>query len=117
MNETMAILGKMMDFAAVRHQVLANNLANVNTPTYKRCDVEFHKQLASAIESGGVDRIQQTAAEIVEDDVTLPRPDGNNVSLEREMGEISMNAMLFDFSSKVLNRKFSSLQKAMSGPS
>ena len=41
-----------LEGAGKRHEALAANLANANTPGYQRVDVEFHGALASAMERG-----------------------------------------------------------------
>ncbi|MFH0880983.1 MAG: flagellar basal body rod protein FlgB, partial [Lentisphaerota bacterium] len=49
MDETTQVLNKMLDVSALRQRVLANNLANINTPGYKRLDVKFRDELTDAI--------------------------------------------------------------------
>ena len=46
----------------LRQQVIANNLANVNTPGFKRSDVEFQRQLAEALQFGGAARASTSRA-------------------------------------------------------
>ena len=51
-DTTMVGLERAMSGAQMRQQVLANNLANANTPGFKRSDVDFHSALAAAFGQG-----------------------------------------------------------------
>lgn len=109
---------KMMDYAAMRHEALASNLANAETQGYRRVDVKpnFQDSLRSAVEMGRVDQIREAKPEIETDPhaVTL-RADGNNVELDRELMEISRNAMNYEFLTDYIGRTYSKLNKAISG--
>ncbi len=115
MNETIQILNKLMDVSAVRQRVLAHNLANVNTPGFKRQDVQFRDALASAIESGNVQKIQDVRPVITEDRTSPSRPDGNTVSMQDEMALLADNSLLFQLSSKIIDNKFSRLKSVIKG--
>ena len=114
MNDTIQVLGKLMDAAALRQKVLSNNLANANTPGYLRKDVEFGEALASAMK-GGPDAVSRVKPEIIEDTEARVDGQGNSVSLQKEMGELAQNAMLYDFAAEMTAHKFSGLRKAISG--
>ena len=43
------VLDKALDASALRHEAISNNLANADTPNYKRQDVNFEVQLAKAL--------------------------------------------------------------------
>ena len=47
------LLSKMVDYTALKQKVIANNIANVNTPGYKRMDVSFNQDLKRAVENQG----------------------------------------------------------------
>lgn len=120
MDNTIILLNKLLDATSVRHQVLANNLANVNTVGYKRHDVHFKDALVSALksESRPSERAMEIASvepEFFEDEVTPARADGNNVSTQVELGEISQNELLYRVSTKALSMKYERLKKAMGG--
>ena len=115
MDETTAILNKLMDVATVRQRVLANNLANINTPGFKRQDVRFQEALASAVEMGGIDQVKQVKPDIYLDTTMPARADGNTVSLEDEMSKMVQNNILFDFSAKTLKAKFMRIHSAIKG--
>ena len=115
MDESIQLLEKMMDVTALRHRVLANNLANVDTPRFTRQDVKFKEMLANAIDTGDADKIAKVQPEVVKDTVSGYRPDGNNVSLQRELGEITENSLIYQFSGSAVTRKFELLKQAIKG--
>ncbi len=114
MNSTIDMLSKVMDVAALRHKVIANNLANVNTPGYQRKDVKFVDALAAAIEKGPV-HVKDLTFDVMVDELAVPDARGNSVSLQREVGEIAQNELLYNFAAEMTSRKFSGLSKAISG--
>jgi len=115
MNDSIQILSKLLDASALRHRVLANNLANVDTPRFKRQDVLFRDALAKAIDSPDGSKVTDVQPRVSMDTVTPGRPDGNNVSTQRELGEMTENALLYQFATRAINLKFSSLTKAIKG--
>ncbi len=115
MNESIGMLSKLLDCTALRQRVLANNLANANTPQFKRMDVRFQTELTSAIQSHDVDRINAVAPEITVDREAPVRGDGNSVSLQEEMGEMAENALLYQFATRAISRKFAGISKAIKG--
>lgn len=44
-DNSINLLGKMLDVSATKHKVIANNIANINTPGYKKMEVSFAEQL------------------------------------------------------------------------
>ena len=112
MNETIEILGKLMDATALRQKVLSNNLANANTPGYLRKDVKFSSALANAIDHG-IDKIREVSPEVSIDADAPVDSRGNSVSIQKEMGEISQNELLYNFASEMTAHKFSGLRKAI----
>jgi flagellar basal-body rod protein FlgB len=107
------MLSKVMDFAAARHAVLANNLANVNTPGFKRSDLQFKEALAKAIDSKDVTELRNLEPEVVEDNTQSVRADGNNVSAHTEMTAMTQNELLFQVSARFLSSKILRLKSAM----
>jgi flagellar basal-body rod protein FlgB len=115
MNDPIQVLSKLLDATALRHRVLANNLANVDTPQFKRQDVTFRDAFAKAIESSDGTKLADVQPKIVVDTVTPGRPDGNNVSTQRELGEMTENSLLYQFATKSINFRFTQLTKAIKG--
>lgn len=114
-SESIELLSKVMDITTLRHRVLADNLANANTPNFIRSDLNFREQLTSAIDSGESAQIQGVTPEIQEDHLSPMSPDGNNVSVQKEMGGMMENQLMYNFAARIIDRKFDGLKKAIAG--
>ena len=94
------ILGTAMHGATVRGAVLTNNIANVDTPGFKRSVVTFEDQLSAAVndfrQTGRLDLRSITPRSFVEFDHLNYRWDQNNVDIELEMAELYANNMRFN---------------------
>ncbi len=115
MSDSIQLLNKILDGAALRHRVLANNVANSETPRFKRQDVEFREMLEKAVESGSTEKVAEVQPDIVTDRESPSRPDGNNVSMQRELGEMTENGLLYQFATRSVARQFDLLRKAIRG--
>jgi len=114
-SETIELMSKVMDITTLRHQVLADNLANANTPNFIRSDVDFQSQLTQAIDAQDHAQIEAVTPVIQKDNVSPMSPDGNNVSVQKELGGMMENQLLYNFSARVIDRKFNGLRKAIAG--
>lgn len=110
----MQVLTRVLDTSALRHQVLAHNLANVNTPHYQRLDVKFEEALAKHLGRGGGE-LSAVKPEVVVDESAIARGDGNTVNLEKEMGSLSKNATLYNAAAHVLASQLAMLRSAITG--
>jgi flagellar basal-body rod protein FlgB len=110
-------LERVLDEAAFRHQVLTTNIANVDTPDYKTRGVRsFAQQIAEAME--GVDREQPLMEPMAYEMRGLnERPDGNNVSVERESLLLAQNQLRFQTAVAFLKSEFHRLSLAINGGS
>jgi flagellar basal-body rod protein FlgB len=109
-----------MDDAAVRHQAIASNIANVNTPGYQRVDVSatFENALNSALDTlsngGTVGDLPDATIETAP--VQGPaRPDGNTVQIEQEMVNMAQNSARYEFAGQMLANNFHGLKYAITG--
>lgn len=91
MDRDLAPLAAALTAAGLRHRVLAHNLANANTPGFKRFRVEFESRLAAAL-AAGQDPAGVTPA-VVRETGSRSRPDGNNVDVELEMAQLAENQL------------------------
>ena len=114
MNDSIQYLGKMLDVCATRQRVLANNLANSNTPGYVRKDVSFKDTLADAVKSDDSEVLAAYQPEIVEDRTSAFKADGNNVSSQKELSAISENNILYMLATRAIGGKFQTLHKVIS---
>jgi len=127
------VLTRALSFAEERHRIIADNIANANTPRYKaqRAPVaEFRRALAEAFEksrgaAGGEFRLGRTRhvtdgpsglrVEALRDRSQasgILRHDENNVSLEREMGALAENTLMYRTLSDLLRKQFAMLRMA-----
>ena len=116
-DATQAMLTKVLDATALRHRVLANNLANVNTPRYHRQDVDFGAELAEAVKKGGADGAANMVLDVKIDNVSPERWDGNNVQLETELSSISENSLQYQTAMQVLNIRMQLQRMGITGRS
>ena len=114
-----------------RAEVLANNIANADTPNYKARDFDFaavlDKQMGAASIVSEV-RLQATqlghmtsfiepdmAADLMFRSSVQPSIDGNTVEVQEEMARYTDNAMRYQASFRFLNDKFTGLKNALKG--
>ncbi len=116
---------------AQRAEVLANNIANSDTPNYKARDMDFgamlEKRLApeGSSESVAMARTQaghqagfvnpDLASELLYRIPRQPSVDGNTVDVQQEQAEYARNALAFQASFTFLNKKFTGLMGAIKG--
>ena len=97
---------------ALRGEVRANNVANLNTPQFRAGDVDFQSALRTAVVKGTTDRI---AAPEVHAGNGLPDPSGNTVDLETEMVGMIKDNLLRDAMVNAFNFKAGVLRGAITG--
>ena len=113
-------LERVLDQAAFRHQVLSTNIANVDTPRYRTRDVlSFAGTVEQAMADGG-DAAEPPAFPLMtpvarEVRGLLERPDGNNVSVERESLLLAQNQLRFEAAAAFLKAEFHRLSTAING--
>ncbi len=96
------LIEKSLDAAWVRNDIISQNIANVDTPGYKRKEVKFEEYLDSEMKlsriSNGKTRLQGDGdIKVVEDHESYSyRLDGNNVDIEREMAQMAMNTLRYN---------------------
>ncbi len=113
-------LNLAMDEAALRHQAIASNIANVNTPGYQRMDVSptFESAFTNAL-----DNLSQGQAAGDMPDATITtattqgpaRPDGNTVQVEQEMVGLAQNSARYEFAGQMLQFNFHGMKLAITG--
>ncbi len=80
--------------ATQRQQLLANNLANANTPGFKRSDVDFHAVLQQVFAGNpALADLSQVTFQPQTDSTGSMRQDGNNVDVDSEMASLSQNTL------------------------
>lgn len=126
-NGAINILSRTMDASTLRHKVHSNNIANINTPNYKRQIVSFEEELKNAT-SSNIDAIPLKLTNtghigvslnieplILEDKTTSLRTDNNNVDLDMELALLAENTIKFDVLTQSLSKQFGFLRSAIRG--
>jgi len=128
---TTAIIKKSLDAGMLRSRAISNNIANIDTPGYKRVEVNFESELRKAISSSklkgtrtdsrhlslgssDIKNLQPTAYK--PSDGTLPSG-VNNVDIDEEMAKLAENQILFNFATKRLQGTYRKLNAAIQAKS
>jgi flagellar basal-body rod protein FlgB len=111
-DNTQLALERAISGASMRHEILANNLANAETPGFQRSDVDFHTTLAQAMKSGDPARIETTTFQPQRDNQTL-RADGNGVDVDVESANVAKNSLEYDALVSIARARLGILKSAM----
>lgn len=121
------LLTYTLDALSLRQRVTANNIANVNTPGFKRGTVPFEAELRRAIDMSRSTLLPSRthprhllpksytpqAPSVVVDRSTTIRNDGNNVDIEREVAQQAKDALLYQAVISQVNRRFGALRSVI----
>ena len=105
-NPSILVMKKLQDYTMVKQKVIANNIANVETPGFKAKDVSFKAAFEHALQNGDVMGAMQVQSEVFERNDAPLRNDGNNVDLEKEMIDLQKNKMRFDVYTEILRNRY-----------
>ena len=116
-SEDYQLARRLLDATVLRHQAIGANLANAETPGYKRVDLapNFAVQLKAAVERGEVGA--KTPLPMIAEDLTAraARPDGNNVEFEKELLALGQNNVDHAFLTQVISTNLRNLRTAIVG--
>ncbi len=117
------VLDKAADASWLRNEAIANNIANVDTPNYKRQDVAFESELRKAL---GYNRYQTMDSKVDNVKTSRLNPqvytdysdyayrlDGNNVDIENENVMLAENQLKYQGLLTSINQEFTNLQSVM----
>ena len=131
-NQTFSLLERSLDLRTMNQRVLAANIANLDTPNYKAVELAVSEQMGREtepdrsvsltrthvnhlpIQSRSRDRIVLKAAKAPEFSL---KGDGNTVDIDRTMGQLAKNTLLYNAATQLISRKFKGLKNAISGGS
>ncbi len=117
-RENYVLAKKLLDVSHARHEAISGNLANAETPGYKRTDVkaDFAQQLQKLAQSNDVESIAKLQATIETDLKTASvRPDGNNVQMDSELMKMNENAMQYEFLTQYTANSMKRIKTAITG--
>jgi len=135
-NETpLLALERAMDAASIRAHLIADNIANADTPNYKAVRLKFEefleREMGKTAQGGklvlketrpkhlpgnpldGLKGIQTPVGIIYKDETTTFRLDGNNVDIDKESAEQAMNALQYSTLVELAGRRFEYLRTAI----
>lgn len=115
---------KALDGLTLRNTIISHNMANVNTPNYKRKVVVFEDQLRDAIENkkitlkttheNHISRRKSSFQPIIIEDKSLSyRSDGNNVNIDTEAAELAKNQIMYNAVINQITREFEKIKNVI----
>jgi len=111
---------KLLDATALRHEAIAMNIANAETPGFRRLDVspDFEKQLRSRVAAGDLGGAAGATLQpkLIEDpNARSLTPNGNTVEIERELLAMNRNAVEFEYLTEMVSGNLKQLKLAITG--
>jgi flagellar basal-body rod protein FlgB len=100
-------LERYMDLLSSRQRLVASNIANADTPGYKTQDIDFQFEFMSLAKG--------LQPQTVEAQGLSEKPDGNNVSVDREARLLAENQMRFNLASALVKGQFKTVLSAITG--
>jgi flagellar basal-body rod protein FlgB len=111
---------KMLDATVLRHHAIAQNIANVETPRYRRVDLAptFQSEFQKALQSQSAAQIERVEPGLTVDTRALPvSRDGNTVNLEDELLQLSQNTMQHALETQLISGTLLKVRMAITGKS
>jgi flagellar basal-body rod protein FlgB len=98
---------------SLRQKAIASNIANLETPGYRRIDVKFERSLAKALSSGRPVNIREIEPLLYRPEQTPLKSNGNDVSLEAEVGQMVKNTLRHKAYVRLLEKKYRQIELAI----
>ena len=129
-SQTVSILEKALDLRSKKHNVIASNIANMDTPDYKAFDLIIEKELQKVTGKGNSISLNKTnkahmqsqrskadgVSVQVDDTQGLSlRGDGNTVDIDKQMGNMAENTLMYKAAAQMIQRKFQGLKSVIQG--
>lgn len=130
-GESLQLLQRSLDAASLRQRVIANNIANVDTPHFKRSEVKFEEMFRQYLQQN-VPRVAMArthpkhfpiggasarlpVAQVAVDNSTAMNNNLNNVDIEYEMALMAENQLYYNALIQQVNHQIKSLRTAIGG--
>jgi len=124
-SHTIRMLEQGLDYAALREKVIANNIANADTPNYKAKDVQFKAELDRAMHSLEAKRTNPKHLPfshsmngkfvVAARGNLVYNHNGNNVDIDQEMSDLAENQIYYNALIEQLNGKLATLKTVIRG--
>ncbi len=102
-----------MKATRLKGRAIANNIANMDTPGYRRKDIDFQDMLADAMQASKKGRLADVKAEFFEPRTTSVDSQGNDVDLNSEVGEMIKNGVRYKMYVRLLNKMYKQMEMAI----
>jgi flagellar basal-body rod protein FlgB len=131
LDQHLSVLSQAMNMRTQRHQVLASNIANADTPGYKARDFSFESAMQNAMAGGAKSGVAlartdsghigagsgSARAAIQYRQETQSAVDGNTVDMDVERTQIAENALQYQILTQLISEKFKGVRSALSSMS
>jgi flagellar basal-body rod protein FlgB len=108
--DSLGLLRGYLKATTDREQLIASNMANVDTPGYHTKDVDFQAAMRHAMQQGQGPDLEPASTEVLD----LPeRPDGNNVNIDRESMMMSQTQLQYQLAVQLVKSQFHTLYSAI----
>ena len=117
------VMGTTLDATKTREDVILNNVANINTPGYKRKDIRFETELKHAFARASEQTVdarvknldlEALVPETYTDYAELSfRYDGNNVDINNELAILAKNSVKYNGLMELVNKDFAMLKSVL----
>ena len=129
-RETISLLERSLNIRSLQHRVLSSNIANMDTPNYKAVELAVAEEINGSQGSAPCIQLEQTQPNHLPlkhgptDHVKLKaarppefslRGDGNTVDIDRTMGKLAENTLLYKTAAQLISQKFNGLKSAIRG--
>jgi len=105
-SSTFDLLAAGLRAEGLRQKAIASNIANLETPGYRRVEVKFEELLAQAMDEGqGKVQVDQVEPEVHQPQETPVKANGNDVHLEIEVGHLVENSLRHETLARLLAKK------------
>jgi flagellar basal-body rod protein FlgB len=98
---------------SLRQKAIANNIANLETPGYRRIDVKFEELLAKCLRSSEEFDLSEIEAQLYRPKKTPVKSNGNDVNLEAEIGQMVKNTLRHKTYIRLLRKKYDQIDLAI----
>jgi flagellar basal-body rod protein FlgB len=102
---------KFLDLATARQSLLVSNIANVDTPGYRTQDMDFHAEMVRALSEDSGTPTTPTVRDVPG---LLSRPDGNNVSVDREGLLLAELQLKYQAATQAIRQEFALIRTVVS---
>lgn len=123
-----AFMSNLLDLRQRRHDVIAANVANADTPGYKAQRLNFEDELSATLSVPGELSMARTSrqhmpiplgepaqGELESVETPIPKKDGNSVDLEQEMARQSANQILYNYATQAVSGHITKLRMVIDG--